>query len=289
MTVNTAVPAEERQPTRRAVQENSRRFDQTFLDPNSEIVHRDYAAHFFRWGFAKDRWIVKGVTNVLDVGCGPDRPMLLALFGGIGAHYPNSYVGVDLSKVKQTRHSRSTLYGEFNFIERYKELVATHGQFQLITNFEVIEHMVASDGLKLLRAMGACLAEPDVSHPEGGVLLLSTPVYDGKARAKNHIHEYTVDELQTLLEQAGFRVLQRYGTFMNAFDVRKDATPAQLEVYNQLKAYYSNDVLSTFLAPLHPDRSRNNLWVCGLRRHDPEEQAKAVARAEKGSRGKGRK
>lgn len=287
MAGNNAIPESEQQPTRRAVNENSRKFDQTFLDPNSDIIHRDYAAHFFRWGFTKDRWIAKERSNVLDVGCGPDKPLFMALFGGIGAHFPATYTGVDLSAIKPTRHHRTILYPNTNFVEEWKRILKERGPFHVITNFEVIEHMPVAEGAEMLKAFAKCLdGSVDQWHPEGGVLLLSTPVYDGKARAKNHIHEYTIPELQAAIEKAGFRVLARYGTFMNKNDAKRVMTPAQREVYMALSAFYSNDVLSTFLAPLHPDHSRNNVWVCGLKKHSPEEQMKAVKRAEAGNRSK---
>lgn len=287
MAGNQAIPEHEQQPTRRAVSETTRKFDQTYLDPNAEIIHRDYAAHFFRWGFTKDRWIAKERSNVLDVGCGPDRPLMLALFGGIGAHFPKSYTGVDLSRIKPTKHARSVLYPETNFVASWKQILKERGPFHVITNFEVIEHMPVAEGAEMLKAFAKCLeGSVDASHPEGGVLILSTPVYDGKARAKNHIHEYTIPELQASIEKAGFRVLARYGTFMNANDIKRVATPAEKEVWNALRAYYSNDVLSTFLAPLHPDHSRNNVWVCGLKKHDLEEQKKALLRAEAKNRAK---
>lgn len=252
---NAAIPEEERQPTRTGRAETTRTFDQTFLDPDTEIVHRDYIAHAMRWGFAKRNFITHEQTSVLDVGCGPDRPLMLVLFGGIGPNpLAKRYVGVDMNRIKPTKHARTTLYPEFNFIERHKELRKKEGTFDLITNFEVIEHMPKAMGLELLRAMKYMLA------PHGAVLL-STPVYDGKARAANHIHEYTIPELDEHIRKAGFFVNKRYGTFMNANEVKKVATPAQLEVYNQLKEWFGNEVLSNFLAPLHPDHSRNNVWV----------------------------
>lgn len=251
---NEAIPEEERQPTRRGVAEKTRTYDQTFLDPNAEIVHRDYAAHFFRWGFAKDHFIVHEETRVLDVGCGPDRPLMLTLFGGIGTVLAKSYTGVDLNSVKSTRHARSRIYERTNFFEAWQTILAERGPFDLITNFEVIEHMPKAQGLQLLRLFWECLAP-------GGRILLSTPVYDGKGRAKNHIHEYTIPELWEHIEAARLEVVARYGTFMNVTEVKKVADKCQLQVFNQLRQYYSNDVMSTFLAPLFPDNSRNNLWV----------------------------
>jgi SAM-dependent methyltransferase len=281
---NAAIPEDERQPTRRGVAEDTRKFDQTFLRATDQTVHRDIAGHAGRWYFAargphpdildeipagvsyqehfmkyginKKPFIIHEQTDVLDVGCGPDRPLLLVLFGGIGPNpMARSYTGVDLNRIKGTNHARSKLYPETNFIEEHERICEERGPFGLITNFEVIEHMPKAEGRKLLEAFRAVIAE-------GGHLLLSTPVYDGKARAKNHIHEYGIQELQDLLEETGWEVLKRYGTFANIHELRKVATPEQRALMNELGEYYGNDVLSTFLAPLYPDISRNNIWVC---------------------------
>lgn len=253
---NLAIPEEERQPTRRGVAETTRTFDQTFLRPDAEIVHRDYAAHFFRWGFAKKNHIVHEQTDVLDVGCGPDRPLLLALFGGMSP-FPlaRTYTGVDLNRVKQTKHARSKIYEQTNIFEEWERILEERGPFGLITNFEVIEHMPATQGKMLVTIFRNMVAE-------GGKLLLSTPVYDGKGRAKNHIHEYTIPELQDVLEDAGWTIKERWGTFGNIKDLYRAATPEEQVIMDELSRWYSNDVLSCFLAPLYPDACRNNLWEC---------------------------
>lgn len=252
---NLALPEEERQPTRRQVVEEAREFDQTFLDTQSQdLIHRDYIAHAFRWGFCKENFVEHEKTRVLDVGCGPTRPLMLVLFGGIGNTLAKSYTGVDLNDIKPTRHARTQLYPNTNFIEEWETVLEERGPFDLITNFEVIEHMRKADGLRLLQTFRKCLAP-------NGKILLSTPVYDGKARAKNHIHEYTIEELANHIMAAGLRVLNRYGTFMNHHEVKKVASPAQLEVYNDLREYFSQEVMANFLAPLYPDHARNNLWV----------------------------
>lgn len=253
--VNEAIPEEDRQPTRTGRAEKTRTFDQTFLDTDTDVIHRDYIAHALRWGFSKRNFIVHEVTGVLDVGCGPTRPMLLVLFGGIGA-FPlaKRYVGVDLNKIKPTQHKRSTLYPEFNFIERVEELRKKEGTFELITNFEVIEHMPVAMGRQLLQSMSRMLAP-------NGRILLSTPVYDGKARAANHIHEYTVKELWYEIEVAGLEVVERYGTFANYNDIKKVAEPEHLKTLQDLRGWFGNEVAACFLAPLYPDAARNNYWV----------------------------
>ena len=110
----------------------------------------------------------------------------------------------------------------------------------------------------------------------GGVMLLSTPCYDGKRHAANHIHEYTVPELQKAIEKAGFVVEQRYGTFMDIKNIGKvdPLLPAVAQsdrdglskaikvVHSHLRHYYDNNALSNIFGPLYPDHARNNLWVC---------------------------
>jgi 2-polyprenyl-3-methyl-5-hydroxy-6-metoxy-1,4-benzoquinol methylase len=246
----------DKQPSRsRQGIDPEREFDKTSLRANAhgQYVHRDYGAHFFRWGWAGR--FVTGQTDVLDVGCGPDIPMIPALSMPRN-QVPKSYIGVDMNSEPRNHPTRrwATLMWNFNFISKHKTL----GQFDLVTNFEVIEHMAAEDGLKLLKAMKACL-RPD------GRLLMSTPVFNGKAAA-NHIHEWEIDELKAAIAKAGLEVVKRFGTFASSKDIKKVASPAELDVAKRLSEYYSGEVLSCFLAPLYPDASRNNVWL--LKRKD---------------------
>lgn len=247
---------------------DERDYDTTQLHESGHgrTLHRDYSAHFFRWSFA--RRFVKPTDNVLEVGCGEDKPLSKILTGGAAARV-NNYVGVDLNKLKSSNSQRLTFMGEFNFVERYKEVLKLQPKgFDVVVNYEVIEHMKVEHGAKLLKAMHACL------KPKG-VLLLSTPVYDGKRHAANHIHEYTVPELKKAIEKAGFKVEKRYGTFMDIKHIGKDkpgvevtgADDAQLQkaiqlVRKGLEQYFDNDAISNIFGPLYPDHARNNLWVC---------------------------
>lgn len=229
----------------------ARQFDTTSLrvgGSQEKTVHRDYAAHFFRWGFAGR--FVNGDVEVLDVGCGVDLAFI-SILNHPRNNVPKRYVGVDLNKKPRFVPSRTwaEIHFDFNFLERFKEL----GQFDLVTNFEVIEHMRKPEGEKLLRGLRACLKPT-------GQLLLSTPVFNGKAAA-NHLHEWTIPELRTSIEQAGFEIVRRHGTFASAQDLKKVVTKEELALTKRLAEYYSGEVLACFLAPLYPDASRNNLWV----------------------------
>ncbi len=249
---SVAVP-EWRQPTRageRLSNDPDRTFDKSSLRANShgQWIHRDYGAHFFRWGFAGR--FVSSETEVLDVGCGPDVPMVGVLTMP-RSQVPKRYVGVDLNREPRKVPSRgwADLKWEFNFVERYQEL----GQFDLVTCFEMIEHMQKSDGECLLAGIRACLRP-------GGTALVSTPVYNGKAAA-DHLHEWGIDELAASIAGAGLRVESRRGTFASQNDIKKVATPEHLAVAKALSEYYSGEVVACFLAPLYPDASRNNVWV----------------------------
>src|SRR6266436_3865394 len=62
------------QKTRKGIVKKARRFDQTYLsaDVHGHYVHRDYAAHFFRWGWVPRHLAGVDHHRVLDIGCGPE-------------------------------------------------------------------------------------------------------------------------------------------------------------------------------------------------------------------------
>ena len=255
-------------PKTKEVSRDTRDYDTTQLHEagHGRTLHRDYSAHFFRWSFA--RRFITAKDHVLEVGCGEDKPLSKILTGGAAAHVA-SYVGVDINKLKPSGSQRLTFMGEFNFVERWKEALKLRPEgFDVVVNYEVIEHMRVDLGVKLLKAMYNCLRP-------GGTLLLSTPVYDGVRHAANHIHEYTVPELQKAIEKAGFVVERRFGTFMDIKHLKEarlgKIIPEGLgretamrigEVAGMLSQYFDNDAISNIFGPLFPDHARNNLWVC---------------------------
>lgn len=233
----------------RASNDPERKMDKSSLRANAhgQWQHRDYAAHWFRWTWAGR--FVNSSVEVLDVGMGPDVSMVSVLTMPRSS-VPKRYVGVDLNRQPRSVPSRqwAELHWEFDFLERSVEL----GQFDLVTCFEMIEHVYRPDGLRLLRALRDCL-KPD------GTLLLSTPVFNGKAAAA-HLHEWEIDELREAIEGTGLRVEQRFGTFASANDIKRVATPEELKLIEQLAKFHSGETMACFLAPKYPDASRNNVW-----------------------------
>jgi len=256
---------------RREKKRDDRDFDTTQLKINQhgKMLHRDYSAHFFRWNFV--RKFIKPKDTVLDVGCGQEVPLKEILFSGPAARC-SYYVGVDLNPIRggdKNNERNFVAIGEFNFVTQHNELIkrglVPEGGFSIATHFEVFEHMLPEHGAKMLKAIHKLL-QPN------GTMIMSTPCYDGVRHAANHIHEYTVDELQKMIQKCGFDVEQRFGTFMDTRFIGK-ATPTLEGVDNKdinkiknvLSQYYDNDALSCFFAPLYADNARNNLWVCKKR------------------------
>lgn len=258
-----------RQPRRSSRQvDEDRLYDGTQLHANHHgyFVHRDYAAHFFRWGFAARR--VKPGMRVLDVGSGQDLalPRVLSAPNVYPNCKPAAVVCVDWNPItSKFNPAWLTVCEQFDFNKRWPEIVGSFLQdgtsyvdlpnehFDLITCFEVIEHMDEQQGDELLVGIKGCLKP-------GGQAIISTPVFDGYAAA-NHIHEYGAQELWQKFQAHGFVVVERYGTFASLDVINKVLPPEEKALVVELSRFYGNDVISCFLAPKYPDYSRNNCWV----------------------------
>lgn len=234
-----------------------RRFDKTQLKEtgHGQTVHRDYAAHFFRWSWAKN-WGGPG-AKMLDVGCGQDQPMIKVLCNSLSTK-PDLWVGVDLNKIKKKSGCKwARVYDEFNVVDHGHHLKKFDDgiDFTVASCFEVIEHMHKDDGRRLLRNLR------DLIEPLEGRILLSTPNYDGKHMAANHIHEYYEAELQELIESVGLEVVGKHGTFMNKNVLKKVCSKQEWELLLELNKFHSYENLATFMAPKFPSHSRNIAWI----------------------------
>ena len=166
-------------------------------------------------------------------------------------------VGVDLNtKITSVRRKWSKVYPGFNFIERHEEILEKHGQFDLIVNFEVYEHINPELAPALLCAMRKLLKP-------GGKLIFSTPVYCSSFKmARNHINERTKAEQESDLHQAGFKIIKQYGVFGNVRDFKLASSSFHENEYDELREFYGDDLLGCYLAPKYPEASRNICHVC---------------------------
>lgn len=240
----------EQQPTRSGTHRELREFDTTSLRENQHKyrINRDYLGHCIRWGFV--RKFINHSTSVLDVGCGVDLPLLKTLAGGYANATPSHYTGVDLNKIlKRPGMKWATILDKFNFVSEYETLP----RYDIVTAFEIIEHTTRENGDKMLAGFKHCLASD-------GTLFLSTPVFR-KTKARNHCHEYGIDELREAIENAGLKVVKRYGTFANYHDIKKVASPEELAILDKLNEFLHGDCTAVFMASAYPDASRNITWL----------------------------
>lgn len=243
-------------------------FNKTELDITTNcgyMVHRDYAAHYFKYAFTQGKCEYK---KVLELGCGSKLPLAHVMSMGEQHVPPTTYVGIDYGKINRD------FWMKQKWVHAYEKVDATsqecrdfldeeYGKFDVVVNLEVIEHMVPKKGDELLKTICNSLADD-------GIAIISTPVFNGY-QAKNHIYEYTIEELQEKIERAGMEVVERYGTFASLPDIRKaiseefggtDAEAALYEIVQRCREFYNNGVIGAFLAPYFPNWSRNNVWIC---------------------------
>ena len=224
------------------------------FDKGKIQIHRDFIAHLFRWQHVV-KYLAHGSryrhTHLLDVGCGYDTPLYVMLNSNRRA--PKLYTGVDIYKIREPVHQCS---GNRNFLSHTKATEIPTGDYDVITCFEMLEHVpqqYAEDTLRHLYEVS----------PQNVRLFLSTPVYDAKVgAANNHINEMTRELLIDMFDNTGWNIISNYGTFASIKDYKPHLTEAELGLFNKLREYYHTDVLANIFAPLYPEYSRNNLWVC---------------------------
>ncbi len=218
------------------------------------IVHRDYLAHIYRWQYVL-KWLAKGKryedTHVLDVGCGVDTPLYLALHGN--RRIPRHYTGVDIAKINGPK---AQCRGEKTFLSHTPIHTVEVADYNLITCFEMLEHVPLEYAMTTFKHLHSV-------STDDATFILSTPVFDEKVgAASNHINEMTREQVIKGLTDAGWNIDANYGTFASIKDYKKHLSEAELELFEKLQSYYHSDVLATIFAPLYPEYSRNNLWVC---------------------------
>jgi hypothetical protein len=124
--------------------------------------------------------------------------------------------------------------------------------------FECAEH-VEPDMLKdMLDGMR------DIIDPATGRVWLSTPCWDYKSCAANHVNEMTYGAFGAMLMQAGFIIENVHGTFASISDYAHKMSPAYQEVFKDLRDYYDSNVLAVIFAPMFPAQARNCLWELRL-------------------------
>ncbi len=220
------------------------------LATKRRIIHRDYLAHMLRWTHTMKH--MKNKYNVLDVGCA-DAPLAQVLYVN---RFDTNYIGVDIRMTELEKADKRELKKKPKLIcmDITKDKMPVEDDWaNIITCFEVVEHIPESNLDFVLGELQRCV-KPD------GVVLLSTPNYDFKHQAGNHIKEYTEPELRKYIEKY-FTVKKQYGTFASQKDIKPVLTEEEKKLWDKLKEYYDVNMFSVLFAPLYPSESRNILWV----------------------------
>lgn len=216
--------------------------------------HRDYLAHAFRYLFTVEFWrknFRKGECSILDVGCGPEWNQAVALWSN--RCHPREYVGVDardcLKNMPKTCFPIRFI--QANVVKRLPSCES--GKWDLIVCYEVLEHMPKTDG-------EAFFEEIQEATGLNTTVLLSTPCYNHKTMAENHIYEWEYRELKEQIKKL-FDIKDHFGTFASIRDYADLMSREEKTTYERLKKYYNSGVMACIMAPLYPHKSRNVLWV----------------------------
>lgn len=223
------------------------------------FLHRDYLAHCLRWSHVL-KHLKQGLryktAHILDIGCGRDVPLARAMFSGRLVPETGSYTGVDYNKLEMpamflNARWKPTLMGQqiFPKIEGLRE------SYDLITCFEVLEHVEPLHAFKMLQGMRKLLSAD-------GTAFISTPNFDPQVgAADNHVSEMAHATTGRLIEKAGLGIRKMWGTFASIKDYKDQLKEYGLEkAFEDLREYYDSNVLAVLFAPLFPEQARNCLW-----------------------------
>lgn len=247
-------------------------------DLERHVFHRDRLAHYYRWAHVTRA--VKHGDRVVDLGCGTGA---LATMLYANRHDPAAYVGVDIrGRALDRVQEQFSKKGQYKFVAanlcapgwsqgvlqalRKAESAGEYTQAkedrpEHVCSFEFMEHVPGE------------FVEPWLIETRDQLMgkhtsfYLSTPCFDGKRKAENHVREWTYGELKELLEKH-FKIEDRWGTFLSQKDLevaleRDTSLALRTElrsIWNRLNTYYGAEPMAIVFAPLFPQYARNCIW-----------------------------
>jgi len=231
------------------------KINKTQLSPEAiferHVFHRDQFAHYLRWSFVLNQCKFNK-EKILDLGCGTGS---LAEVLYRNRFKPVYYHGVDIRK----KTIESNKLKKFNFEVDWScvnmiidNMSFLKDDYTKICCFEVVEHFEQEYLEKFLLKVKELMNENTLFY-------LSTPCFNGK-KAQNHIQEYTYAQMKEMLSKH-FTIKEHYGTFASKKDVLEVMYEGERSLYEELSNYYDSNLLSVIFAPLHPEKSRNCVWV----------------------------
>lgn len=248
------------------------KYNTTDLDPantfDRHVFHRDQFAHYLRWTHVLKEARIG--DRVVDFGCGKGE-LLEVLYRN--RFKPESYVGLDIRS--KTIHELNERYEKLpfpvSFLDRDICDEAFFDEFSgfkanRVCSFEVAEHVGKQNISRFLKNFKACGGE-DAKY------YLSTPNYDSTVGAAgNHtydsgdgrgvaVQEWDHFELQEHIEEAGFEILHKFGTFASQRDYVGTLNEWQKKMFSAVSEYYDSNLVANIMAPIiEPELARNCLW-----------------------------
>lgn len=237
--------------------------DKTFLSlDNAEkrgFLHRDYIAHCFRWTHAAKKVYSRKDAVVLDVGCGKEMPFPKLIYSS--KLRPVQYVGLDVGDwpipemLEDITFPCEKIVGDIADVESHEDLGLVAPP-NLITCFEVLEHVEWGHAERALKAIHS-IAAPDA------LFMVSTPCWNQKDVADNHVNEMTYEAFGALLEHCDWGIEDHFGTFASQAELKMSEDFISIkDTFDKLHRYYDSNTLSVVFAPMFPAFSRNCIWDC---------------------------
>ncbi len=246
-------------------------YNATDLDPVStferHVFHRDQFAHYLRWSFVLRR--IGRLERVVDFGCGKGH-LLETLYRN--QHTPEAYFGFDIrtQTINKTAQKFALPWAKFYAVDLVKAVPETFAAMNMnadhVCSFEVAEHIGKQNIQAYLANFRAC-------GKISATFYLSTPNFDPSVGAAgNHTYdsldgrgvqpqEFEHNELQQILINSGFRIVEKFGTFASVKDYKHLMNEHQKYVFEQLSKYYDSNLISVIMAPMFPEQSRNTVWI----------------------------
>lgn len=239
------------------------------------FIHRDYLKHCLVWSHIAQYLRLKGrykTARILDVGCGSDLPLARVLH--TNRLLVEDYVGIDYnpaSKFTDHKFGSMEVHTHGNCIFPRDLKLNKDGTYEIkkngekhvapnfITNFEVLEHVESKHAVSMMKAFHKLAS----ASPDGCEVFISTPCWNVKDTAKNHVNEMRQQALGATLEDVGFEVINNYGTFANIYDYKDELFkryPGIEPFFNDIRKYHDSNVLANMFCSPFPELSRNSLF-----------------------------
>jgi SAM-dependent methyltransferase len=246
---------------------DKKNYNTTDLNPETtferHVFHRDQFAHYMRWTHILKE--AKIGETICDFGCGNGN-LLEVLYRN--RFKQAKYIGIDI-RDNAKEHLKGIDWASFHV----EDLVNPQNGFNFesvnadkVCSFEVMEHVGKQNGAVFLDNFKKC-------GNESATYYLTTPNYDPSVGAAgNHtydsgdgrgvdVQEFSHNEIESLILEAGFVIVKKFGTFASIKDYKHLMNDWQLNMFNHLKDYYDTNLLSNIMAPFFPEHSRNTLWI----------------------------